>query len=74
MWLLECSWGEKENKRREIEIGVDTGHLCGGEKKKKKWNMYGWKWNERKRNNIKKIKKKILIEKYYHNIFTINFK
>ena len=68
MWskceMLECSWGEKENKRR------GAGHLKNKKKKKekKKWNVYGWKWNERKKNNIKK---KILIEKYYHNIFTI---
>ena len=40
MGLLECSWGEKENKRRGNEIGL----LCGGEKqekekRKKEWNV-----------------------------------
>ena len=58
MWSKCGCWNvlEVKNKIKEggIEIGVDTGHLRGGEKqekekrKKKKWNMYGWKWNERK--------------------------
>ena len=58
MWSKCGCWNvlEVKNKIKEggIEIGVDTGHLHGGEKqekekrKKKKWNMYGWKWNERK--------------------------
>ena len=30
---LECSWGEKENKRRGDRDR--TGHLCGGEKQEK---------------------------------------
>ena len=64
MWskceMLECSWGEKEYKRR------GAGHLCGGEKQENEMKR-GRKWNERKKNNIKKI----LIEKYYHNIFAI---
>ena len=55
---LECSWGEKENKRSGAR------HFCGGEKqekekgKKKKRNetVNGWKWNERKKNNIKNKK------------------
>ena len=54
---LECSWGEKENKRRGDRDR--TGHLCGGEKQekeKKKWNVYGWKRNERKKNNRKNKK------------------
>ena len=60
MWseceMLECSWGEKENKRSRAR------HLCGGEKqekekrKRKKRHAYGWKWNERKKNNIKNKK------------------
>ena len=58
MWSKCGCWNvlEVKNKIKEggIEIGVDTGHLRGGEKqekekrKKKKWNMYGWKWKERK--------------------------
>ena len=64
MWskceMLECSWGEKENKKRVI------GHLCGGEKQEKENKktrnktcmdtVYEWKWNERKKNNIKNKK------------------
>ena len=60
MWseceMPECSWGEKENKRSGAR------YLCGGEKqekekrKRKKRHVYGWKWNERKKNNIKNKK------------------
>ena len=48
MGLLECSWGEKENKRRGNEIGL----LCGGEKQEKEkrkkemklvWMKMKWK-------------------------------
>ena len=50
------------------------GHLCGGEKQEKEKNemkceLMKMKWKEE---NLKK--KKTIIEKYYHNIFTINFK
>ena len=55
MGLLECSWGEKENKKKG---GLCV--LCGGEKqeneKRKKEMKRGWKWNERKKNNIKNKK------------------
>ena len=55
MWskceMLECSWGEKENKRRGKEIGL----LCGGEKqdkeKRKKEMKRVWikmKWKKEK--------------------------
>ena len=52
-WMRENE-GEKENKRRGVEI-VDT---CVEEKNKKKNRneTYGWKWNEERKNNIKNKK------------------
>ena len=74
---LECfERGRIREKRKIKEGGRDSGHVCQGKKqkkkKKKRKETYGWKWNEERKNNIKN--KKILIEKCYRNIFTINFK
>ena len=43
---LECSWGEKENKRRGDRDR--TGHLCGGEKQEKEMCMDEKEMKERK--------------------------
>ena len=53
--------------------------LCGGEKQEnEKWKKEmkrGWKWNERKKNNIKiKNPNWKILSQYFYNIFTINFK
>ena len=61
-----------ENKRRGGGIEIDWTCVWRIKTRKKKWKLMDEnEWKERK-NNIKN--KKILIEKYYHNIFTINFK
>ena len=73
--VLECE-GEKENKRRGWGGGGDRDRLdtCVEEKNKKKEKK---KWKRMDENELKERKnniKKFLIEKFYHNIFTINFK
>ena len=69
-------------EKKKIKEGVggyrDRLDTCVGdknkkkEKEKKKWKRMDENELKERKNNIKK--KKILIEKYYHNIFTINFK
>ena len=59
--------GDKENKRRGIEIRT----TCGGEKQERK--------KKKRMNEMKADKGEIILriknlEKCYHNIFTINFK
>ena len=76
MRVLERVW--RKRKRR----GGDRDNVCGGgdsigkkntkKKTKTKTKTYGCNEKIEKRNNIKN--KKILIEKCYYNIFTINFK
>ena len=57
MWskceVVECSWGEKENKRKgDKDRTLDTGHLSGGEKQEKKKEMKHRDENEMKERKI----------------------
>ena len=61
---------EKKIKRRGGGLCV----LCGGEKQEKekrnKEMKHGWKWNERKKNNIKiKNPNWKILPQYFHNKF-----
>ena len=65
----------REKKKIKEGRDRDKDNVCGGEKQeeeKKEKKKYEWNEMREKWNNIKN--KKILIEKCYHNIFTINFK
>ena len=51
---LEWSWGEKENKKKGV-VCLVWRRKTRKEKRKKEMKR-GWKWNERKKNNIKSKK------------------